>query len=150
MTDDARDEWGEFPCTHLHFVDVPALTLDVRARVTPEMRAGLAAHGLTGSFVVVTAQDPMGRPQSPDVNARLAAKLQDRVATLNIPFARVEACSPDRSHCEESVAVVSGRDAGVRLACEFEQLAIFWFDGDAFWIVPAKSSKHAVRLAPEH
>lgn len=149
MTDRAREEWGDFPRTHLHFVEPPTLVVDVRGHVTAEVRAGLAAHGITGPFVVVTAQDPMGRTQSPEVNAQLAAKLQKQIAALGTPFARVEACSPDRSHCEQSVAVVLARHEGVRLACDYDQLAIFWFDGDAFWIVPARSSKPAVRLAPE-
>lgn len=150
MTDRSREAWGDFPCTHLRFVGTPELVVDVRGRVTPEVRAGLAAYGLTGSFVVVTAQDPMGRSQPPAVNARLATKLQEHVAALGVPAARVEACSPDRSHCEQSVAVALARHDGVRLACEYDQLAIFWFDGDAFWIVPARSTKPAVRLAPEH
>lgn len=148
MTDSAREEWGDFPSTHLHFVDPPASSIVVRAHVTADARAALAAHGLSGPFSVITAQDPMGRTPSPEANARLAAKLQAQVAALGVPFARVEACSPDRSHCEQSVAVVLARHEAVRLACEYDQLAIFWFDGDAFWIVPARSSKPAVRLAP--
>lgn len=148
MTDRARAEWGDFPSTHLHFVDEPTVVIDVRGHVAPETRAALAAHGLTGPFSVVTAQDPMGKTQSPDENARLAVKLQERVKSLGVPYARVDACSPDRSHCEASIAVVMARQDAVRLACEYDQLAIFWFDGDAFWIVPARSSKPAVRLAP--
>jgi len=150
VTEGAHEEWGDFPSTHLHFVDPPALSVVVRAHVTADVRAALAAHGLTGPFSVITAQDPMGRTQPPDVNARLAAKLQAQVTALGVPFGRVEACSPDRSHCEQSVAVVLARHDAVRLACEYDQLAIFWFDGDAFWIVPARSSKPAVRLAPAH
>lgn len=148
MTDPTVHEWGDFPCTHLHFVTAPELVIDVRGHVTPEIRAGLAAHGLIGAFSVVTAQDPMGRTQPPDVNATLAAKLQDHVATLGVPYAQVDACNPDRSHCEKSVAIALARYEAVRLARDYDQLAIFWFDGDAFWIVPARSSKHAVRLAP--
>lgn len=148
MTERAQEEWGDFPSTHLHFVDPPVVSVVVRAHVSADARAALAAHGLTGAFSVITAQDPMGRTQPPEVNARLAAKLQAQVAALGVQFARVEACSPDRSHCEQSVAIVSARHEAVRLACEYDQLAIFWFDGDAFWIVPARSSKPAVRLAP--
>lgn len=149
MTDRASAEWGDFPCTHLRFVDAPEVVIDVRGHVTQETRAALAAHGLTGAFSVVTAQNPMGKTQSPEVNAKLAVKLQAYVQSLGVPYARVQACSPDRSHCEESVAVVLARHDAVRLAREYDQLAIFWFDGDAFWIVPARSSKPAARLAPE-
>jgi len=149
VTDRASAEWGDFPCTHLHFVDTPEVVIDVRGHVTADERAALAAHGLLGAFSVVTAQDPMGKTQPPEVNRELAAKLQAHVQSLGSPYTRVEACSPDRSHCEESIAIALARDEGVRLACEYDQLAIFWFDGDAFWIVPARSSKPAVRLAPE-
>lgn len=148
MSDHAVDEWGDFPCTHLHFVDEPPLTIDVRGHVTHDVRAGLAAHALIGTFAVVTAQDPMGKTQSREANAQLAAKLQKQVASLGAPYTRVQACNPDRSHCEESVAIVLARHKAVDLACDYDQLAIFWFDGDAFWIVPARSSKRAVRLAP--
>jgi hypothetical protein len=145
--DRGRAEWGDFPSTHLRFVDAPEITIDVRGHVGVEERAALAAHGLTGSFAVVTAQDPMGKTQPPEVNQALATKLQDHVRSLGVPYARVEACSPDRSHCEDSIALVLARDECVTLARDYDQLAIFWFDGDAFWIVPARSSKPAVRLA---
>lgn len=142
-------DWGDFPCTHLHFGDPEPFTIDVRGTVTRQERAALAARGLAGAFAVVTAQDPKGRTQPPEVNARLAAKLQAQVAALGVTFAQVDACSPDRSHCEHSLALAIRRHEAVDLAREYDQLAIFWFDGDAFWIVPAKSSKRPVRLAPD-
>lgn len=49
----------------------------------------------------------------------------------------VDACSPDRSHCECSVAVVMEQDRALALARELEQVAIFWFDGKRFWILGA-------------
>ena len=49
----------------------------------------------------------------------------------------VDACSPDRSHCECSVAVVMEQDLALALGRELEQVAIFWFDGKRFWILGA-------------
>ena len=49
-------------------------------------------------------------------------------------FAHVDACSPDRSHCEPSVAVAMPQEKAIDLAREMEQVAIFWFDGRRFWI----------------
>lgn len=49
----------------------------------------------------------------------------------------VDACSPDRSHCECSVAVVMEQKKALDLARELEQVAIFWFDGKRFWILGA-------------
>jgi len=50
---------------------------------------------------------------------------------------KVDACSPDRSHCECSVAVVMEQKKAIDLARELEQVAIFWFDGKRFWILAA-------------
>ena len=49
----------------------------------------------------------------------------------------VDACSPDRSHCECSVAVIMEQKRAIDLARELEQVAIFWFDGKQFWILGA-------------
>jgi len=64
-------------------------------------------------------------------------------------FMQVEACSPDRSHCESSVAVLMPRDKAIALARELEQIAIFWFDGARFWILGADLETDAIVLPRE-
>ncbi len=63
--------------------------------------------------------------------------LDRRLRKEGYKFAPVDACSPDGSHCERSVAVVMPRDKAIQLGRELEQVAIFWFDGARFWILGA-------------
>lgn len=88
----------------------------------------------------------MGVTQTKGVNAALATRLLTEVAELHVPYLHVDACSPDRSHCEQSVAVALGLQPLIDLACRYDQLAIFWFDGAAFWIIPARSANARTRL----
>lgn len=138
--------WGDFPRTVLHFADVSHPNMDLRRHASREAIRALTRHGLNGSFGVVTAHDPMGITQSVERNDALAAQLEGEIATMGVPFALLDACSPDRSHCERSIAVALSRASVVEIACRYEQLAIFWFDGRSFWIVPARSTTEQVRL----
>ena len=88
----------------------------------------------------------MGRGQLPAVNAALAASLQEETAELGVARVCVDACSPDRAHCERSVAIALDEASLIDIAYRYEQLAIFWFDGKAFWIVPVHSRNERMRL----
>ncbi|MGI8618537.1 MAG: DUF3293 domain-containing protein [Gemmatimonadaceae bacterium] len=135
-----------YPDTVLHFRTDPAVRVDLREPVRKEGLARLEKIGLTGPFAVLTAHDPRGRDESADVNARRAAVLDEKLLSLGARFVHVEACSPDGSHCEASVAVAISREAATGLAREFEQVAIFWFDGEKFWIVGALAPADPVML----
>lgn len=91
--------------------------------------------GLDEPFAVMTAFDPRGQNLTREENDQLAARLEERLRGTGREFLRVDACSPDGKHCECSVAVKMPRKDAVALAAEFEQVAIFWFDGAKFWIV---------------
>jgi hypothetical protein len=101
------------------------------------MLTELAAIGFGVPFAVMTAFDPRGRDLTPAENEKRRSDLNDRLKKAGYRFVEVDACSPDRSHCECSVAVVVPQDTAVALAKELEQVAIFWFDGERFWIVGA-------------
>ena len=74
------------------------------------------------------------------------AILQTELERLAAPHVPVQACSSDGSHCEASFAVGLGLTDAVALAARHDQLAIFWFDGISFWIVPARSNGAWLRL----
>ncbi|HLA14326.1 MAG TPA: DUF3293 domain-containing protein, partial [Gemmatimonadaceae bacterium] len=99
--------------------------------------SGLAAAGLGKPFEIMTAFDPGGENLPAEENQRRARSLEDRLRTSGYGFVSVDCCSPDRSHCECSVAVVMPQEIAIDLARELEQIAIFWFDGQRFWIVGA-------------
>lgn len=86
---------------------------------------------------MITAFDPGGRNLSPTENEKRRHDLERRLEKTNHRFVEVDACSPDLSHCERSVAVVMKQSAAIALARELEQVAIFWFDGNRFWILGA-------------
>ena len=88
----------------------------------------------------------MGVKLSSNANAVLAASLQRDAVKLSVAQVRVDACSPDRSHCEQSIAIALNLAALVDLAYRYDQLAIFWYDGRSFWIVPAHSTRAKLRL----
>lgn len=88
----------------------------------------------------------MGRVRPASENAVRAARLQEETAGLGVARVSIDACSPDRAHCERSMAIALDERSLIDIARRYQQLAIFWFDGEAFWIVPAHSGNARVRL----
>jgi hypothetical protein len=130
----------------LHFRSTPEITIDLRTVVDESTRSKLRRVGFEHSFGVIAAQDPMGVAQLATVNDALAASLQQEVAELGVTYVCVDACSPDESHCERSVAIALDERSLIDIASRYEQLAIFWFDGDAFWIIPVHSRNARLQL----
>lgn len=147
LTPDQLDpDWHKYPDTVLHFRTKPVVRVDLRQPVGKDELAAMKRVGLTGPFAVLTAHDPQGRDEADGVNRRRAAKLDERLASSGARFIHVDACSPDGSHCEASRAAVIEREAAIAVAREFEQVAIFWFDGETFWIVGAMAGVDPVML----
>lgn len=146
-TPDQHDpDWPRYPETVLRFAAEPGISIDLRKIVAETDIAALARIGLDGPFAVITAFDPRGANLPPDENAERARRLEERLRQMEHDFVPVDACSPDGEHCECSVAVRMAKSDAVALAVEFQQVAIFWFDGERFWIVGAMGRAEAVRL----
>ena len=137
-TPDQHDpDWPRYPETILRFQIEPALEIDLRQTPSERDLAQLAAAGFNRPFAVLTAFDPRGHDLSPGENEQRKHDLDRRLTSKGYDFAHVDACSPDGSHCECSVAVVMSQEDALALARELEQVAIFWFDGKSFWILGA-------------
>ena len=137
-TPDQHDpDWPRYPETILTFATTPRVEIDLRDIPSDHAIADLATAGFSAPFAVLTAFDPRGKNLSRAENERRKRDLDDRLNASGYTFAHVDACSPDRSHCECSVAIVMPQDRAVDLAKELEQVAIFWFDGQRFWIIGA-------------
>jgi len=130
-------DWPRYPQTILHFSTEPPLEIDLRELPPASALSRLRAVGFGDPFAVITAFDPRGRNLSPAENEKRRLDLNRRLAKSHYRFMNVDACSPDRSHCECSVAVVMEQKKALDLARELEQVAIFWFDGKQFWILGA-------------
>ncbi len=125
--------------------------VDLRAPPSPDQQRALAALELGPSFAVLTAENPDGGedvPPSADEayrrdreNVRRTLRLEERLAREGIPFRRVEGTAPDGSHRERCVAVALERGAAEALAREHDQLALFWYDGQRFWLWPAEAEE---------
>lgn len=135
-TPDQHDpDWPRYPETILTFSAKPRVEIDLRAVPPDKTLTDLKNIGFADPFAVLTAFDPRGRDLSQSENERRRRDLSTRLERSGYRFVDVDACSPDRSHCECSVAVVMPQDEAIALARELEQVAIFWFDGARFWII---------------
>jgi hypothetical protein len=137
-TPDQQDpDWPRYPETILEFATTPAVEIDLRTIPSKAAIGALKAAGLGQPFAIITAFNPRGENVSPAENEKNTRELATRLRSSSYRFAQVDACSPDRSHCECSFAVVMLQDEALDLARELEQVAIFWFDGARFWILGA-------------
>jgi hypothetical protein len=128
-------DWPRYPETILSFSTQPAVEIDLRQIPSEGALAQLRAIGFGQPFAVLTAFDPRGRDLSPAENGKRRRDLDQRLRAEGYRFAQVDACSPDRSHCECSVAVVMSQEKAIDIARKLGQVAIFWFDGKRFWIL---------------
>jgi Protein of unknown function (DUF3293) len=137
-TPDQHDaDWPRYPETVLTFATRPQLEIDLRQIPSDSALAQLRTEGFGKPFAIVTAFDPDGRNLSAAENELRKQELDRRLSSTGYHFVQVDCCSPDRSHCECSVAVTMPQREALDLAREMRQVAIFWFDGKRFWILGA-------------
>jgi hypothetical protein len=128
-------DWPRYPETILRFSAQPVVEIDLREIPSNSALAQLRAAGFENPFAVITAFDPHGENLSREENEKRGRDLDQRLTAEGYKFAHVDACSPDRSHCESSVAAVMPQEKAIDIARELGQVAIFWFDGKRFWIL---------------
>lgn len=136
--------WGAYPETVITFPDT-GLVVDLRRPVTPMLRQRLGQIGLAGPFGVVTACNPLGTQIGAVANRRLTTLLGCRVAGYAGSRPAVGG-SPDASHQEPGWAIPASLDQVRRLAADFLQNALFWFDGEKFSIVPVHGTADVLTL----
>jgi Protein of unknown function (DUF3293) len=139
-------DWPRYPETVLEFATEPAVEIDLREVPSEDAIAALKAAGLNQPFAIMTAFDPRGENLSGAENEKRRRELEQRLRSGGYRFAEVDCCSPDRSHCECSVAVMMTQEQAIDLARELEQVAIFWFDGTHFWILGALAETDPLML----
>lgn len=122
------------------------LVIDLAKPITTGQREGLASVGLDVPFGIVTAFNPHGTNKSAGENAERMSKLEKQLADSGFEFVRVDGCSADRSHCECSAAVKASLEDVLSIAKQWEQIAIFWWDGKSFWLHEAMSETEPRKL----
>jgi len=149
MTDKKKpvdERWSSYPETVLHFEGEQPITVDLRVEVSSAVRNGLRALGLDAEFAVLTAFNPRGVDINDEENKRRMSELEAELASVGVSFVRLDACSPDKSHCECSFALGVSRERAIDIARRWEQVAIFWFDGSSFWIYGAIDEIEPLKL----
>lgn len=113
--------------------------IDLRVPVPPATKKALAAIGLDEPFAILTSFNPRGVVLGAEENSLRLAELEAGLRSSGIEYLVMDACSPDKSHCECSVAIKIERQRALDIAIRWEQIAIFWWDGERFWIFGAIS-----------
>ena len=144
--DEPDPSWSQYPCTVLEVYADPLIEVDLRQPLTAEAAQRLTRLGLGEKWSVVTAYNPHGRDHDEAGNVARHRRLEETVRRIGAPFLRADGRSPDASHREAGLAIGVPQPEAVALAARFGQSAIFWFDGEAFWIVSAAAPAGPVKL----
>jgi hypothetical protein len=126
---------------------VSKCTIDLRQAVGPTQVRWLRDLGLGKPFAVITACNPGGEALSEDENDELAAELKEVLEANEVDTSvSCTGCSADMTHFEPGLAIVVEEPEAADVAEQFDQLAMFWFDGERFWIVPVTAGGKPVGL----
>lgn len=144
MTDDML--WHTYANTRLLIGRAPQIKVDLRLPVGDDLQHLLTNLGLGSSFAIVTPYDPRGERAPAWRNRLRYHRVRRKLASLNLTFVTADGESPDSMHRERGFAIAMSRSDAAALARELEQLALYWFDGKAFWIDGALASRAPQRL----
>ena len=131
-----NEAWSSYPETVLMFAD-PEIMIDLREPVAPAVKKALVAMGFDAPFAVLTSHNPRGETVADEENTRRFAELEAELTSRGTDYTVMDACSPDKSHCECSVALTVPLKEALDIARRWEQVAIFWWDLERFWIYGA-------------
>jgi hypothetical protein len=139
--------WAWYPRTVLE-LHAPGgrMRVDLRQPISPDVAATLRALGPTATFAIITACNPLGRETSAEENVARTAALRAQLEREGKVFLGADGMSPEGDHREQGFAVWTPQDDAMLIAVEQEQSAIFWFDGEAFWILGAVVKTEPLRL----
>ena len=138
--------WSDYAETILEFPDSLGFRVDLRSPLTPTAVARLGSLGIGDQFAVVTPCNPQGRQASASENAMLVARLRADLLGTASRFVCADGISADGRHREAGFAIALPLEEAVRLARGLEQSALFWFDTEAFWLVPVLATETRTRL----
>jgi len=94
------------------------------------------------SFAVITGWNPEGQIQSRETNDLLDRQLTRKLESFASPKVRADGCSRDFKHREPGWAVGIPKEQAVEIGREFSQIAIFWVEDDALFLLPCMDGSH--------
>lgn len=128
--------WAHYATAHLHIGGGDdGLRIDLTKPLSDTTRARLRELGLTGAFGIVTAANPRGCVVSPEENDAAFTRLAHVVGATGCVTVPADGMSPDEQHRERGYAIDASRETCAAIARQFQQSAMYWFDGTRFHIV---------------
>jgi hypothetical protein len=144
MSDDAL--WTAYANAILLIGEEPQIKVDLRMPVSDDLRHLLTKLGLGPTFAIVTPFDPRGLRAPAWKNQERHHRTRALLDSRKLKFVAADGESRDTTHRERGFALAMGRRDAAALARELEQLALYWFDGEAFWIDGALAARAPQRL----
>jgi hypothetical protein len=145
MTTDAL--WTVYENTILRFVGKTGFAVDLARPLSNSDIAALAALGIGTPFAVITAYNPGGRVLPATRNHWRHLRLRVALAIRHTLLVTVSGESADGSHREQGFAAAMSRADAAAIARRFGQLAIYWFDGESFWLDAVLAARAPERLS---
>jgi hypothetical protein len=139
--------WSAYASTILLIGRSPRIKVDLREPLSDEQRELLTNLGLGKSFAIVTPYDPRGERSPTWKNLVRYFAMRVWLTAHNLKSQPADGQSPDASHRERGFAIAMGRREAADLARSLEQLALYWFDCESFWIDGALAPRAPERLA---
>lgn len=143
MRPDDDPGWASYARTILEFQVEGRPRIDLALRITPRSQAIFQAAGLPGCFGLLTPENPRGSRADPATNLALWTEFRSGLPGTHV---QVDGLDPTSVHRERGVALPWSCARVVALAREWEQSAIYWFDGHAIWVIGALTTTPPWRL----
>lgn len=140
--------WASYAETILLVHGESPREVDLARPLGARERAVFLAAGLPGAFGLVTSDNPRGRDADHADNAARRERFRAALDARGVHPVRVDGLSRDRQRAEVGVALRWPMTEVVALAREWEQSAIYWYDGSAMWVIGALTDTPPWRLEP--
>jgi hypothetical protein len=128
--------WDRFAETVLVFGGDEPVEVGVHAGLEPAAIGRLMSLGLGDRFAVITPCNPLGVTLEGRSNAERLTAFRAELDQLGIRSVEADGWSPNRTHVERGNACALDLPAALMLARKWQQLALFWFDGQRILLVP--------------
>ena len=138
--------WTAYANTVLRFEGQRQIKIDLRLPLSDETRRVLTILLPEKTFAIVTPFNPGGRRAPAWANRWRYFRMRASLVARALPFAPADGESPDGRHRERGFAIAMGRGNAATLARSRGQLALYWFDGEAFWINDVRTTRPPQRL----
>jgi hypothetical protein len=138
--------WTAYANTVLRIGAQREIKIDLRLPLSDEIRRVLTVLLPERTFAIVTPFNPGGTPAHSWTNRWRYYRMRSGLASRGLSFTHANGESHDGAHRELGFAIAVGRGDAATLARSYEQLALYWFDGDAFWIDDVRTPRPPQRL----